>query len=1126
MSKNILGIFCVVLLGIFTATAAVYVKSDEIIRGEMREQHRLLCEAVARAVDNTVARTQQLVALVAPLPAITNAAASRDREQARKLLNTLAEQTAPHDQAVLMPPLSLLDNRGNVLASSVFTSSQTGNAFFQDAVQGRFAFQGPEISKETNEATLLFAAPVVQGKQIVGVLVAHMDLHQLSINVLPILRDTDVENAFAFALDPTGKILMHTNFGDLVGISMQDEPWAREMLRSKTGQISYDWLGTSRVAVFAPLPQPGWVVAVSLREEDVMAPQLLVRNWFLGGSLTVAALVLLSLYLLQRKSQFHLRAGSKLALAELGSELQFPSGATPDQAEILHFGLSAAVEKAQQLGKFLEHALANHRERLHTVFTAMMEGILRVDTDGAIRFANPAALNMLRLQAQDALGKPLRTVFLPPVGLSADSNGLSEVYQAVNASHTRTFTGQVLRCRDGSLLLADIAVQPLHENDEADGAILAVNDISLVDVQQQMLSTIVCAAGATYLVWDEQCRLVDCGDNCISFFHAASKNDFLNNFIRFMPEHQANGRASASELERRQLQTLNTGSANCDWLFQNALGETIPCDLVLRRLSIRGQAAVLGFVRNMRPALEAEEKLASGHANLQHVLDALPVATGVVGRGTLLYANRELEEFFALHGNEPDLAPFSPLQNASVVSDRDFLQKIDNKQLQFFKPDGSIHDYIFSCFPTEFNNTTALMGWLVDVTALKNEELRLIQARDKALETTEVNRLFLNQLERDVREPLNGLMFALQHAVETKLDGEQQQAVNAAYTFGKHLRDTLSYMLNISGVTPQSLVHETTRFKVADFFREALQDFADKAASKGITFDSRLDPELPEALVGDRALLRLIINHLVDNAVKYTVIGGVTVDVTRLPSKKADTIILYITITDTGLGISDTQLGTLFRSFADGAQNPKLLSENTSFELAMVRSYVRLLEGELCAVSEPEHGTTMHLVLPCTLSEEALSSEDTAEETLPFLHVPPETTPPRSQGTAKTKGRILVVDDIPTNMQIMVLILQKMGYEAIGADSGAKALEYLEKEALDLVFMDIQMPQMNGVETTVRIRNDTSGRYPCNIPIVAMTAHAMLGDPEKYMAAGMNDYLSKPVIIEDIANILNSLLKR
>ena len=1130
MSKKNLGIFCVVLLGIFTAAAIVYVKSYELIQDDMQVRHRLLCEAATRAVDHTFIRTYQFVSYAASMSTIANAAAGRDREQSRNLLRSLAEQNR---EDPLIPPLSLLDNRGNVLASSVFVTPQAGSAFFQDAVHGRFALQGPEIAKDTNDATLLFAKPVMQGKQIVGVLVAHLDLQQLAINILPILHDAGVEHAFAFALDSTSRVLMHTNLGDLVGISMQEEPSAREMLRRKTGQISYDWMGTQRIAFFAPLPKAGWVIGVSLREEDVLAPQRAVRNWFLVGSLAVASLALLTLYLLLRQSHFHLRMGSELALAKLGSELRLPSGAMPrDQAQILHLGLSTALEKAKQNATLLDRALVNQYERLHAVFASMMEGILHVDTDGFIRFANPAVLNMLGYQEKDVFEKQVRAVLLPPVSFAADSNELSDVYQAAGASrNTQRFREKILRCRDGSLLLANIVVHPLHKDGEADGAVFSINDVSLVEAQRQMLAAIARAADAVYFIWDEQCRLVDCGDNCITFFLTPNKDEFLKNFTRFMPELQANGRPSANELERRLLKALNTGNDNCDWLFKNELGVNIPCDLALRRLKMRGQPAVLGLARDMRNTLEAMEKLAIGHTNLRHILDALPVAVGVVGMGTLLYANREMEEFFALHGNEPVLAPFCPMQNAAFAANQDFLQKIDNRHLQLFKPDGSMRDYVFSCFPTEFDGTTVLMGWFVDVTQLKDEEQSLIQARDRALETLEVNKRLLSQLERDIREPLNGVLFALQHSLEAKLDdAERYQAIEAAYTFGKRLQDTLGYMLNMSGVAPLALVHEATRFNTTDFFRELLYRFADDAEAKGITFSSSFDPGLPTELVGDSALLRLIMNHLLDNAVKYTVVGGVSVDVTLLPFAKENQAMLHIVVSDTGLGISDSHLSTLFRSFSDGPHNPKLLPGNTtSFGLAMVRSYVRLMEGELCAVSEPKQGTEMHLVLPFALKlpdEGQLFFEATGKNGLPFLPASLDAVPARSQDSSKSKGRILIVDDMPTHMQIMVLILQKMGYEAIGADSGAKALELLEKDPFDLVFMDIQMSHMSGTEATAQIRNDRTGRYPKNIPIVAMTAHAMLGDPEKYLAAGMNDYLSKPVIIEDIVNILNNLLKK
>jgi hypothetical protein len=177
----------------------------------------------------------------------------------------------------------------------------------------------------------------------------------------------------------------------------------------------------------------------------------------------------------------------------------------------------------------------------------------------------------------------------------------------------------------------------------------------------------------------------------------------------------------------------------------------------------------------MRHALEAAEKLALGHSNLRHVLDALPVAVGVVGRGTLLYANHAMEEFFALHGNEPALSPFCPMQNASLPPDQSFLQKIDNRHLQLFNPDGVMHDYTLSCFPTEYGDTTALMGWIVDVSLLKEEEQGLVQARNQALEAVAANKRILSQLERDVREPLHGILVTLHHAIQTHCDAEQHR---------------------------------------------------------------------------------------------------------------------------------------------------------------------------------------------------------------------------------------------------------------------------------------------------------------------------------------------------------------
>jgi PAS domain S-box-containing protein len=1119
MSKKILGIFCIVPLSIFLGAAIVYVKSDAGIQRATHEHHRLVCAAVAQRVDEAFSLTRQLALLAASMPAIVNATGGQNLEQARALLTSLQEQRGE----ALTPTLSLLDNKGTVLASPVFTTPQAGSAFFQEALQGRCALQEPENAQDANGASLLFAAPVARNTRIVGVLVAHLDLSQLALNILPILRDAGMEHSFAFALDSAGRLLMHANFAGPAGPSIRDEPWTREIPHKKHGQIAHTWAGTPRIAIFTSLPESGWVVGISSREEDLLGPQRGIRNWFLGGTLGVAALALLALCLLSRESRFHLRAGSALALAEFAAELKQPSGERPeDQAHILHLGLSAALEKIRHKSALLEHEIAIQRGRRHAIFASMTEGLLHVNADGVILYANPSILRMLHCREQDILGRRAPTVLLPPVALAADNGSLFDVHMAMGASHSQAFSGKILRRQDGSHLLANIVVHPLHMNGKADGALFIIRDVSLVDALRQLLSAVTHAVDAIYFVWDEQGRLVDCGDNCTTVLLAPSKEEVLRNFTRFMPERQANGRVSAEELELHLARALNDGNDACDWLFANEPGATTSYELVFRRFTQCGRPAVLGLARETRLV---PEKAATELSQLKHMLDALPVAVGVIGRGTILYANREMAECIAQHGDEPALAPFSPAQSASFDSELELPQTPVNKSLQLFKPDGTPRDYMLLCFPMEFDGTAALAGCLVDVTHLKSEEQRLTDAMDVALETVEANRHLLSHMEREIREALDGILFALQQAMRTS-EAEQHQAVNAAHAFGVRLRDTLSHMLNASGEPSPDPAREITRFEVADFFYEVLHSFADEAEAKGITFDSRLDPKLPKTLVGNRTLLRLIITQLVGNAVQYTAVGGVTVDVALLPFPKANKAVLYVTVTDTGLGMSDTQLSTLFRSFPDDGQSASLPPGNARFGLAVARSHVHLLEGELCAISETGQGTEIHLVLPFALNlpEESLFSETAEEESLPFLQGALDSLSAQNQDAAK--GRILVVDDIPANMRIMVLILQKMGYEASGADSGEKALNMLEKTPFDLVFLDIQMPRMDGMEVASRIRNNEDGRYPRDIPIVAMTAHAMVGDPEKYLAAGMNDYISKPVLVEDITNILNAVLKR
>jgi CheY-like chemotaxis protein len=312
-----------------------------------------------------------------------------------------------------------------------------------------------------------------------------------------------------------------------------------------------------------------------------------------------------------------------------------------------------------------------------------------------------------------------------------------------------------------------------------------------------------------------------------------------------------------------------------------------------------------------------------------------------------------------------------------------------------------------------------------------------------------------------------------------------------------------------------------TRFSPAEFFSGLTGAFDGEARLQGISLTCRVDPDVPEELAGDVEILRHILVHLISNAVKYTLNGGVRVEAAPLKTEKINTAVLHILVADTGPGLSDAKTTVLFNPPAGEKGAAGVFYDASGSHLFMVANYVKLLGGELCVMSEPGKGTEMHLSIPFALrileEDEFLPPEETEAAPLPSS---PALRPRMGAGA---KGRVLVVDDDVATRSVVTSILRQMGYETDEAEDGMRALELLESGNFDLVFMDIIMPGMSGLDATWRIRKDESGRYPRGIPIVAMTAPTVIGELERYAVAGMNDYLPKPVVIEDVKNVLTNL---
>ncbi|WP_051053264.1 PAS domain S-box protein [Pseudodesulfovibrio piezophilus] len=392
----------------------------------------------------------------------------------------------------------------------------------------------------------------------------------------------------------------------------------------------------------------------------------------------------------------------------------------------------------------------------------------------------------------------------------------------------------------------------------------------------------------------------------------------------------------------------------------------------------------------------------------------------------------------------------------------------------------------------------------------KGNERDLLKAKELAEAASQSKSEFLANMSHEVRTPLNGVLGMLQLAQTTDLTEEQRDYVDTALSSGRSLLSIINDILDFSKIEAGKLEVVTEPFSFSQLVQDVLMTFRGQARNKGIDLVLDLPDEIPEPLVGGKGRLRQILFNLVGNGVKFTTDGHVGIFAQILRQKRdAGTLLLLICVEDTGIGIPDDKIEDIFEPFTQVDGSYVRQHQGTGLGLGIVKRLVDLLNGTLTIDTEEGRGTALYLTM-----EFGIESMSLAESLGNF--------PDRSSGK-----RFLVVEDNRVNRILAARMLAKLGHDSDVACDGWEALEKLKNEDFDAVFMDIQMPGMDGVATTSRIRaaKPGSGINP-EIPIVAMTAHAMLGDREVFIDSGMDEYIAKPVELDEISSTIARLFTR